>query len=866
MGGKGKGKCAGSSGGTPKPSASGIGAFGVKIDPKADPMQLTKINDFMREVFDESVEHKEPTHIFCDRIIVDSNNRGGQDPDVHYLHFDLVPSFIKDGYDDLRPRPGIVRRLDNQDLLSRQVNHNLKLMEGTTGIYPPLHKQNVDMSSLGGSHTALGFRGMSCGMRSSLTGEVWGPPDKESKLGKAIAIGHKFFVVKSTTSDDHCKLISEWHNKDQDQNAGTSPGTRIRVILNIIQEKFQKVDRVPTSVVIAAYAKRTLMQVDANVIGAYTRYIIDQGHAEYVEEFLTWLSKNVNSSALVCPPSWMEDVCKTIPLKHVLTKLITTLLQLSGEGRIINQRPAPDTARFISVAEMNAVAKDVAICETFERFCQWNRLNIEVEMRKTVGSVRARDLMLLLELNLGRLLFSKTLLKEYVSKAQGRITADKMSVMRTCWCDHVATIEPGLRDLAMRCGIAAPAPADGSDAIGGGGGDVLLVAANFKDHAMVNASNFKDSSLVATPTSAMAKAGMHVGAVVSLIKKVSTHVGPENHYCDINAEATGRIRGECGGAPIVQFTKVLDKTEYEVDVKVKFDNIKLAAEGTVGGLIGTSGSACGSASGGAFSGLPDPSAVVDKQNAKPALKAALKKYPWLHAEGTDKLEVVKDWTKLVATVSDEQKLKLLHSMVGYSMQHVLFHMPSVDASGLLVVIRDHEPEIWTLKDFGPGKISFAAEANEWKDRNWSQDNAALVQFDTSLHPKKLNLVICGRLRKTPSEMRPFSLFFAVTRVSETASANLKVGYAKVEAATTVRLPMDGKVHESVAPALPQIPVMWNERKIVANTKLTCTYDADLKKLTQAIAKKRAADLTADQRAQAKKKTKTEDESTDKAIK
>ena len=129
---------------------------------------------------------------------------------------------------------------------------------------------------------------------------------------------------------------------------------------------------------------------------------------------------------------------------------------------------------------------------------------------------------------------------------------------------------------------------------------------------MVNASNFKDSSLVAAPTSAMTKAGMHVGAVVSLVKKVSTHVGPEKHYCDINAAATGRIRGECGGAPIVQFTKVLDDTEYEVDVKVKFDNIKLAAEGTVGGLIGTSGSACGSASGGAFSGLPDASAVVDK--------------------------------------------------------------------------------------------------------------------------------------------------------------------------------------------------------------------------------------------------------------
>ena len=71
--------------------------------------------------------------------------------------------------------------------------------------------------------------------------------------------------------------------------------------------------------------------------------------------------------------------------------------------------------------------------------------------------------------------------------------------------------------------------------------------------------------------------------VPSLLTKISTHVGPDRHYCDINAEATGRIRGECGGAPIVQFVKVLSSTEYEVDVKVKFDNIKLAPAGIVGG-------------------------------------------------------------------------------------------------------------------------------------------------------------------------------------------------------------------------------------------------------------------------------------------
>ena len=38
------------------PKIDNIGAFGVQIDPKADPMAMVKVNDLMRKIFDDNKE------------------------------------------------------------------------------------------------------------------------------------------------------------------------------------------------------------------------------------------------------------------------------------------------------------------------------------------------------------------------------------------------------------------------------------------------------------------------------------------------------------------------------------------------------------------------------------------------------------------------------------------------------------------------------------------------------------------------------------------------------------------------------------------------------------------------------------------
>ena len=168
-------------------------------------------------------------------------------------------------------------------------------------------------------------------------------------------------------------------------------------------------------------------------------------------------------------------------------------------------------------------------------------------------------------------------------------------------------------------------------------------------------------------------------------------------------------------------------------------------------------------------------------------------------------------------------------------------------------MRGDSIEVWTLKDFNANKLAFGPEANEIKERNWSQNRVALVKYDTNLHPHKLHMVIDGRLRSTVCDSRPFSLYFAVTTsaTEKEADANMTVGYVEVHADVGVKLPWGEKVIKT-SEKLPQIPVMYNKKKINAHTKLVCSTDASLQNISAVANKKRVAELIQEKTALAKK--------------
>ena len=134
-----------------------------------------------------------------------------------------------------------------------------------------------------------------------------------------------------------------------------------KVLSICIEEDKLSPGQVKVGNVIAKFTKNAIVKVNPNVVAAYAKWLLALGLKDYCQEYLDWYSRNVNPTELACSPTWYEEECKIITNKFPLTMLTTALLQLSGDGRVTNMRPTPDTARFISSPEMSALVNNTEV-------------------------------------------------------------------------------------------------------------------------------------------------------------------------------------------------------------------------------------------------------------------------------------------------------------------------------------------------------------------------------------------------------------------------------------------------------------------------------------------------------------------------
>lgn len=103
----------------------------------------------------------------------------------------------------------------------------------------------------------------------------------------------------------------------------------------------------------------------------------------------------------------------------------------------------------------------------------------------------------------------------------------------------------------------------------------------------------------------------------------------------------------------------------------------------------------------------------------------------------------------------------------------------------------------------------------------------------------------GRLRSAPSDVRPFSLFFAIPRIEKGDTSNkpnLTLEYSTMTVPDITLTMPTGATTKFACPALPQIPVMYNKVIIKAHTQLFAPPDLSLQKVNNKLAAKRASDL------------------------
>ena len=157
---------------------------------------------------------------------------------------------------------------------------------------------------------------------------------------------------------------------------------------------------------------------------------------------------------------------------------------------------------------------------------------------------------------------------------------------------------------------------------------------------------------------------------------------------------------------------------------------------------------------------------------------------------------------------------------------------------LLIVRREKEVEVWTLVPFAKNKLILVPYATEIKDKYWTYGKSIGVHIQ-GLAPK--NLALDGRLfNKPPSKEesdKAFRMFWALQRTTEKKSANLTLQMVDVTIQVSVELPSKRKYSDAFGDGAVKVPILVNEEKIAANTRLVAMDDVALIKLMKAQAKK-----------------------------
>ena len=626
----------------------------IKANKDIDPGQLVKKNEKLRQIFDKHKLFDKPVRVQCWKVVPDKVNRGGQPPNIHYIHENLEPNLENDGFDEMRPKPGLLKKLANPEKRKEQLDHYKKLTAGTTGLFPPLHEEQVEYSCLGGNHLTLAHRGIHCGLTSAITGKTWCTGGGKD-LAKVVEIGLEYYCIDDDISDEDAKLLSEAHNSEQDQNACTGDGQNIRKVLNIFRQHQKVQKHVPVGRVIADYAAVTLVKVNTNNVAAWTKFVSCQGAGELVEEFLEFISLCVNEQEIRCPPGWLEEVAKAIPEEFGITKNNLCYIQYSGEGRIVQQRPMPDTLRFISPAELTALGANKALLEMLEEFHHWNRTHIETEIAARLGALVARQSVRLLEENVTRLAINKGLKKDsFASKATGKLDNDKIIQLRKDWFRSMLKKHSmqSLNDLPASLGIE------------------LGNEEESQPEEFLEAANFDKFKYVSSVTKELLEKGFHIGAKVNTIKRVTVWFAKSLRR-DISPGAEGWIQGEVNGEPVVRIVKEIDGKQYEADVKFKVDNLVVAK------LDKKSAS---SGSGGGVS-------VVAHATGVP--KGVPKDMDFLISDDSENkgtLVVQKKWHMNQAKSVEETIVRHLHNKVGFSLTSTLKTLPDYNQAKLCTIL------------------------------------------------------------------------------------------------------------------------------------------------------------------------------------
>ncbi len=195
--------------------------------------------------------------------------------------------------------------------------------------------------------------------------------------------------------------------------------------------------------------------------------------------------------------------------------------------------------------------------------------------------------------------------------------------------------------------------------------------------------------------------------------------------------------------------------------------------------------------------------ISEASKEKP--KPQFKDYPYIKKESDEEqVEVINTWEKLLAVHDKGTRSRFLQCAALTNLSHVIDGLEQYTEKDLTLVKRGASFEIYTHREFEAKELVLVPVSTEAKECLWTHTRSVYAQNSVELHPNGYKIFFDSRGRFTPSELRPFCLFFTVTRAKEAKDCNMTMEYVKVQGKLSFKLPNKEEIKFSMSQDLDRV--------------------------------------------------------------
>ena len=310
------------------------------IEPNDDlnAANIVKANKRVAAIMVQHGKGKVPIRKVCHRIGMSKFNRNSN---LVYVQTGLAPRLKSQGFDPERAGNGIIIEHDDDVKRKANVQYNLDLCQGSD-LYPQVKASEMDSETLASQHLTLTFRLFAEGRKSSFTGDVFVVPDDDTDFKYVMIHGHLYWVVGASIGEADARFLAEWKNTDQNQNSMLSFAEVIRNLQTACRAEFILAKQVRVASVVAKVSRESMVKIKPEALADGCKWVVGMGITSYVDEFLHWISHNLNPQELTTSLRWFADQTASMSENWPLLKLGIAVIHSSGESVEEQVRPQDD--------------------------------------------------------------------------------------------------------------------------------------------------------------------------------------------------------------------------------------------------------------------------------------------------------------------------------------------------------------------------------------------------------------------------------------------------------------------------------------------------------------------------------------------